>query len=45
MANATVSRLGMVNGATPTNFATENGLRALAEEGQSLTELTTTLPN
>ena len=45
MSNATASRLGVVNGATPTDFATENGLRALAEEGQSVTELTTTLPN
>jgi len=45
MANATASRLGVVNGATPTNFATENGFEAVAAEGSPLADLVATLPD
>ena len=37
MANATASRLGVVNGATPTNFATENALFLKVFAGEVLT--------
>jgi len=37
MANATASRLGVVNGATPTNFATENALFLKIFAGEVLT--------
>jgi len=42
MTNATASRLGVVNGATPTNFATENALFLKVFAGEILTAFTET---
>src|SRR6056300_992178 len=42
MANATASRLGVVNGATPTNFATENALFLKVFAAEVLTQFNET---